>query len=352
MKNSTIKVSIVGASGYTGEELVRLLLSHPAVVIGSFYTSSKAGETVAKQQTILRRHPIYKDAVYKSIDDITQDDSDVVFFATPHGVVMQNAKNLLAQGKVVIDLGADFRIKEVATFNRWYGEHTAPDLLPQAVYGLPELLEDKIKDANLIACPGCYATAIELSLIPLIANNLVEGEIIADAKSGVSGAGRRLDRAELLLAEMHGNYKSYALGGHRHLPEIEQTLQGMASAPLPKLTFVPHLLPIVRGLYANLYIGVASSATAIKTINDYWADAAFIEVLPNKAGGESEVAQLSDVVHTNKLVMSLHPIHSKRLLVCAALDNLVKGASGQAIQNMNIRFGLPQTTGLSALSIC
>ncbi len=340
--DNVIRVAIVGAAGYTGLELVRLLVNHPNVTIVAFFTSSTAGDAVVTRLPFLRNDARYKNVVFSSIDSIFDCDCDVMFFATPNGVAMKNAEALLAKNKVIIDLGADFRLKNADTYRQWYGEHTAQNLLSQAVYGLSEAMRDDIKSANLIACPGCYATTIELALIPLFANNLINGNIIVDAKSGVSGAGKKADRPELLMAEMYGNYKAYATQGHRHLPEIQQTLQIFAKTPLPSLTFVPHLLPIVRGIYANLYIPITPHDDIHTLISDYWADAPFINVLPL-----GSVAEITNVAHSNYFAMSLHPMSENMLMICATLDNLVKGAAGQAVQNMNIRYRLPEKAGLN-----
>lgn len=351
MHSRQIRAIIVGAAGYTGSELVRLLAEHPAVEISAFVSATTPGEDVAARIPHWRGR---RAMAFSPLAELPQLAADVVFFATPHGVAMQQAGALLAAGKVVIDLGADFRLKDTAVFKQWYGEHTASELLPQAVYGLPEMQREAIKTANLIACPGCYATAVQLALLPFVAGGHIQGDVIADAKSGTSGAGRQGNRADLLLAEMAGNYKAYGLDGHRHHPEIMQTLAAAAdgASKVPPLTFIPHLLPLARGLFASIYFQMAddsaAATTATEVLANHWQGEPFVEVLHPPL-----TAELSQVVGNNRLIISAHAPQGmgeggrKRILVCAALDNLLKGAAGQAVQNMNIRFGLDETSGLT-----
>ena len=265
---------------------------------------------------------------------------DVVFFAAPHEVAMREAPELLRQGKVVIDLSPAFRLNDAAVFSRWYGNHTAAELLPQAVYGLPETEKAALTTANLIACPGCYATAAQLAAIPLVASGGAKN-ILIDAKSGVSGAGKRSDRNDLSLAEMENNLKAYALDGHRHHPEILQELRRLAPLDDDDIIFVPHLLPVARGIHANLYATVDAPEDVATLLAAYWKGCPYIEVLP--AG---ETAELAQVVHSNRAILSAHPLPRQRVLVSVVLDNLLKGAAGQAVQNMNIRFGMDETAGL------
>ncbi|MCH9757818.1 MAG: N-acetyl-gamma-glutamyl-phosphate reductase [Proteobacteria bacterium] len=337
MSERHLHAVVVGATGYTGSELVRLLADHPHVTISAFVSSTSVGENVADKIPYWRGQP---QMFFHALDDLPQLAGDVVFFATPHAVAMQQAGALLAAGKVVIDLGSDFRLQDVDVFRQWYGEHTATDLLPQVVYGLTEYNRQQIKSAQLIACPGCYATAIELALLPFIAGGHIQGDIIADAKSGTSGAGKQSNRPDLLFAEMANNYKAYALAGHRHHPEIIQTLASSGKT-VPTLTFVPHLLPLARGLFANIYFNSAQPENATALLAEYWANHPFIEVVPPPL-----TAELGQVVGTNRIILSAHPIGEQRVLICSALDNLLKGAAGQAVQNMNIRFDLPETAGL------
>ena len=339
MSERPLRVIVAGAAGYTGGELVRLLADHPAVEISAFLSSTSAGEDVAARLPVWRGR---RQMTFSPMEALAQLPADAVFFATPSGVAMQAAAGLLAAGKVVIDLGADFRLKDPAVFRQWYGEHTAAELLPQAVYGLPEAERAALKSANLIACPGCYATAIALGVLPFVAGGHLSGEVIADAKSGTSGAGRQSNRSDLLMAEMAGNYKAYGLGGHRHHPEIVQTLAAAGGGSAPALTFIPHLLPIARGLFANLYMQVKDAAAAADILAAHWQGEPFVEVLR-----EPLTAELAQVVGTNRLILSAHPLAGGRVLVCAALDNLLKGAAGQAVQAMNIRFNLGETSGLA-----
>lgn len=336
-----IRAAVAGASGYTGAELTKLLAAHPRVDLVAFFSSSAAGDDVAAHLPAWRGHPPLR---FLPLAAAEETDCDVVFFATPHEAAMELAPPLIAAGRTVIDLSAAFRLADESVFEKWYGAHAAAEVLPQAVYGLSETAREDIKSASLIACPGCYATAVELALIPLVAAGQLSGEVLVDAKSGVSGAGRSGNRADLLLAEMGDNFKAYALDGHRHLPEILQTLRQFSAAPasLPPLIFVPHLLPLIRGIHANIYAPVADADAAAKSLAAYWRDARFIEVLP-----PGMVAELSQVVHSNRVILSAHPLSDERLLVSVVLDNLQKGAAGQAVQNMNIRFGLDEADGLT-----
>ena len=338
MSKRQLRVIVAGAAGYTGSELVRLLANHPAAAISAFVSSTAAGSNVADKIQFWRGR---RQMAFEPLDNIGDLPGDVVFFATPHAVAMRHAPALLDAGKVVIDLGADFRLQDATVFRQWYGEHSAPELLPQAVYGLPETAREKIKTANLIACPGCYATAIALALLPFVDGGYRLGDVIADAKSGTSGAGRQNGRTDLLLAEMANNYKAYGLSGHRHHPEIMQTL-ATAGKATPPLTFIPHLLPLARGLFANLYFQMQTPADAGSILTKYWRDNPFIEVLP-----PALTAELAHAIGGNRLILSAHPLADERVLICATLDNLIKGAAGQAVQNMNIRFGLEETSGLA-----
>ena len=342
MPADCVRVIVVGAGGYTGGELVRLLTRHPRAEVVAYVSSSEPGRPVAERLAFLRDDPASPHFV--SLDEARRVEADAVFFATPHGVAMREAEAFLERGMVVLDLGADFRLRDKEVFRRWYGAHESEHLLRQAVYGLPEVARESIATANLIACPGCYATAVGLALLPFVVAGVIDGTVIVDAKSGVSGAGRRSDRSDLLLSEMSGNFKAYATEGHRHHPEILQTLERKGKTP--EIHFVPHLLPVVRGIYVSAYLPVPSPEDTIRHLGDYWRSEPFVEVLP--AGRPVE---LNDAVHGNRLVLSAHPLSDNQLLVCATLDNLVKGAAGQAIQNLNIRFGLGETTGLDGARI-
>ena len=341
MLDSSLKVAIVGASGYVGAELVALLSEHPAVGETVYVSRALAGVSVEDHFRPLRGRVSAK---FVAPSPSAFANCDVVFFATPHAVAMNEASALLEAGAVVIDLSPDFRLRDAEVFKQWYGEHSTVSLLSQSVYGLTEVAHSSLKSASLIACPGCYATAIELSLIPLAAANVINGVVIADCKSGVSGAGKRSDRSDLLFAEQSENFKAYAVDGHRHQPEIEQTVNDVAGR-MPNMIFVPHLLPTARGIYATLYIPVDKQSDCAALMRDYWRDKIFIDVL------EDGVPSLSEVAHTNRVQLCVKQKTEDIVLVIAALDNLQKGAAGQAIQNMNVRFGISESAGLSGARI-
>jgi N-acetyl-gamma-glutamyl-phosphate reductase len=277
---------------------------------------------------------------------------DVVFYATPHGVAMRSAATVLASGPKIIDLSADFRIKDVALWEEWYGTvHSAPDLVQQAVYGLPEVNREAIKTADIVAVPGCYPTAIQLGFLPLLEAGLIDSRrLIADAKSGVSGAGKKAAE-DYLLCEASESIRAYALGGHRHHPEICQGLDAASNSPVG-LTFVPHLTPMVRGILATLYAPLNSdNKVTIEQLQsifeDRYAGEAFVDVLP-----QGILPATRDVRGTNRCSISVnYSAHTNTVVVVCAEDNLVKGAAGQAIQNMNIMFGITETQGLNAIAL-
>ena len=340
MSDSLLNIAVVGASGYVGAELVDLLTAHPQVGQMTFISRSLADTTVAAHIPAVRGRGGHATAVFHHPEKATLAQCDAVFFATPHAVAMNEAAQLLAQGAVVIDLSPDFRLSDVTVFTHWYGSHSAAHLLPQAVYGLTEAARPQISTASLIACPGCFATAVELALIPLAAAKVIAGQVIIDAKSGVSGAGRRSDRPDLLFTEQAENFKAYAITGHRHQPEIEQALTQFTGAS-PSLIFVPHLLPTTRGIYATLYVPIKNGADAAAILQAHWRNEHFIDVLTE------EIPALTQVTRTNRAQLAAQQVNDHTAVVIAALDNLQKGAAGQAIQNMNVRFGLPETTGLA-----
>ena len=332
-----LNAAVVGASGYTGAELCALLAAHPHVGRTAYISRNWGGELAASRLPFLRGRT---DAVFLDFSPRAFAGCDVVFFAAPSGVAMREAAELLSSGAAVVDLGSDFRLRDVNVFEKWYGAHVSPELLSRAVYGLPEAAREKIKTADLIACPGCFATAAELVLIPLAAAGMICGSAIIDAKSGVSGAGRRADRADLLFAEQAENFKAYAADGHRHQPEIEQAVAEFGGG-IPPPVFVPHLLPAVRGLYATIYAPLKPGADCAAALREYWKDEIFIDIL------EDGVPELAHVARTNRVQISARNLGGGTGLIFAALDNLQKGAAGQAVQNMNIRFGLPEDAGLS-----
>jgi len=339
-----IEVGIVGGTGYTGVELLRLLAQHPEVELTAITSRAEAGKAVADIYQNLRGR------VKCSFSDPAQSPlagCDAVFFATPNGIAMQQAPALITAGVRVIDLAADFRIKDIALWEKWYGmPHASPDLVGGAVYGLPEVYRDKIRGARLVANPGCYPTAVELGLLPLLEEGYVDiGHLIADVKSGVSGAGRKVE-TQLLFAEASDNFKAYGVSGHRHLPEIRQELSAIAGREVG-LTFVPHLTPIVRGMHATLYARITRETDFQALFERRYADEPFVDVLP--AGSHPETRS---VRAANTCRIAVHrPQGGDTLVVLSVIDNLVKGAAGQAVQNMNLMFGFDECAGLSQIPV-
>jgi len=340
-----IKVGIVGGTGYTGVELLRLLAAHPEVELQVITSRSEAGQPVSDMFPNLRG---VVDLPFSEPDPGQLAGCDVVFFATPHGVAMESSAELLEKGVRVIDLGADFRIKDVAEWEKWYGmRHTAPGLVAEAVYGLPEVNREAIRQARLIACPGCYPTAVQLGLLPLIENGLVDiAHLVADAKSGVSGAGRKAS-VGTLLCESSESMKAYGVAGHRHLPEIAQGLS-LAAGQAVGLTFVPHLTPMIRGIHATLYARLTGKADDLQNLYESrYADEPFVDVMP--AGSHPETRSVKGANHCR---IAVHrPGGGDTVVILSVIDNLVKGASGQAVQNMNILFDLPESTGLDGIGL-
>jgi N-acetyl-gamma-glutamyl-phosphate reductase len=335
-----IKVGIVGGTGYTGVELLRLLCGHPDVRLQVVTSRQEAGTAVADQFPSLRG---YTDLRYLPPEQADLKACDLVFFATPNGTAMTQVPALFAAGVKVIDLAADFRLQDKVVWQRWYGQpHACPELLAEAVYGLPEMNRERIKKARLIANPGCYVTAVTLGFLPLIEAGIVDlKRLIADAKSGVSGSGRG---AELhnLYSEAGDNFHAYGVPGHRHWPEISQNLATLAGQAVD-LTFVPHLVPMLRGIHATLYAELAKTGTDLQALyTRRYADEPFVDVMP--PGSHPETRSVRGV---NMCRLAVHrPQDSQRVVVLAVIDNLVKGAAGQAVQNMNLMFGLPETRGL------
>jgi len=334
-----IKVGIVGGTGYTGVELLRILSQHPEVQIQAITSRQEAGMAVADLFPSLRGRVALKfcDPAEAALEECT-----VVFFATPNGIAMQQARSLLDAGVRVIDLAADFRIKDVAVWEKWYGmPHACPELVAEAVYGLPEIHRDRIKKARLVANPGCYPTAVQLGFLPLIEAGIVDVDhLVADAKSGVSGAGRKAE-VHTLFAEASDNFKAYGVPGHRHLPEIRQGLSNMAEKPVG-LTFVPHLTPMIRGIHATLYARLTTDTDLQALFEQRYANEPFVDVLP--AGSHPETRSVRG---SNLCRIAVHrPQGGDTVVVLSVTDNLVKGAAGQAVQNMNLMFGLPETLGI------
>lgn len=339
-----IKVGIVGGTGYTGVELLRLLCAHPAVQLVAITSRGEAGMPVADMFPSLRGKV---DLCFVSPQDARLDQCDVVFFATPNGIAMQQATELVAAGVRVIDLAADFRIRDIAEWQKWYGmEHGAPQLVAEAVYGLPEVNRETIRKARVLANPGCYPTAVQLGFLPLVEAGVVDlGNLVADSKSGVSGAGRKAE-VRTLFAESADNFQAYGVSGHRHLPEIRQGLALAAGAPVG-LTFVPHLVPMVRGIHATLYGQLTRDVDLQALFEERYRDEPFVDVMP--AGRHPETRS---VRASNMCRIAVHrPQGGNVVVVLSVIDNLVKGAAGQAVQNMNIMFGLDERSGLEVVPV-
>ena len=340
-----VKVGIVGGTGYTGVELLRLLAQHPQAEVVVITSRSEAGLAVADMYPNLRGH---YDGLAFSVPDInTLGACDVVFFATPNGIAMNEAVRLLEAGVKVIDLAADFRISDVAEWEKWYGmTHAAPHLVQEAVYGLPEINRAAVRSARLIANPGCYPTAVQLGFLPLIEAGAIDTQtLIADCKSGVSGAGRKAE-VHALFAEAGDNFKAYGVAGHRHLPEIRQGL-GRAAGGSVGLTFVPHLTPLIRGIHATLYARLTKDIDLQALFEQRYADETFVDVLP--AGSHPETRSVRGA---NTCRIAVHrPQGGDTVVILSVIDNLVKGAAGQAVQNMNILFDLPEKTGLGIVPL-
>ncbi|MGP8291213.1 N-acetyl-gamma-glutamyl-phosphate reductase [Vreelandella zhanjiangensis] len=338
-----IKVGIVGGTGYTGVELLRLLAQHPNVSVEAITSRSEAGVKVCDMYPNLRGH--YDTLAFSEPDAKQLGALDAVFFATPHGVAHALAGELLEKGTRIIDLSADFRLRDADVWSQWYGQpHGAPSLLEEAVYGLPEMHREQIKTARLIAVPGCYPTAVQLGYLPLLEAGLIDPQqLIADCKSGVTGAGRGA-KVPSLLAEASESFKAYGASGHRHLPEIRQGLSDMQASPVG-LTFVPHLTPMIRGIHATLYSQLTTTADDLQALFEQrYANEPFVDVMP--AGSHPETRSVKGI---NTCRLAVHrPENSNTVVVLSVIDNLVKGASGQAIQNLNLMFGFDETMGLTA----
>ena len=339
-----IKVGIVGGTGYTGVELLRLLAIHPNVELSVITSRGEVGMAVAEMFPSLRG---YVNLKFSDPAQVDLSGCDVVFFATPNGIAMQQARELLAKGVRVIDLAADFRIKDIPTWEKWYGmTHACPELVSEAVYGLPEINRVAIAKAKLVANPGCYPTAVQLGFMPLLEAGVIDPTyLIADAKSGVSGAGRKAE-VHALLAEAGDNFKAYGVAGHRHLPEISQGLTAMANRQVG-LTFTPHLLPMIRGIHATLYAKLTKQVDLQKLFEDRYLNEHFVDVLPKGSHPETR-----SVRGSNHCRIAVHqPQGGDTVVILSVIDNLVKGAAGQAVQNMNIMFGLSEMTGLNVVPL-
>ncbi len=340
-----LKCGIVGGTGYTGVELLRLLARHPRAEVSLVTSRAEAGRPVTDLFPNLRGHLSLH---FEKPDLDRLKDCDVVFFATPNGTAMKEVPALLDAGVKVVDLAADFRLKDPAIWEEWYGiPHACPELLQEAVYGLPELNREAISQARLVANPGCYPTATTLGLLPLLQHQLIDVDhIIADAKSGVSGAGRKAQVGSL-LAEAAESFKAYAVPGHRHWPEIRQTLSQFIDAPVG-LDFVPHLLPMIRGIHVTLYSYLTSDCDTLQAIyEEFYRDEPFVDVLPEGAHPETRSCK-----GANNCRIAVHrPRNGETVIVLSVIDNLVKGAAGQAVQNMNLMAGFDESAGLDIVAL-
>lgn len=341
-----IRAAIIGATGYTGQELLRYLLRHPGAALTHCTSESSAGKSIFEVHptlsTLKREDRILQKA---NVERIARD-TDVAFLCLPHAQSARMGKQLLARGLKVIDLSADYRLKSAAEYKRWYGiAHPNPELLKKAVYGLPELHRNEIADADLIANPGCYATTSILSALPLVAAGWADpSSIVIDAKSGVSGAGRKAEN-RTLFCEDNENFLAYAVANHRHAPEIEQELNLRAKGGKVSLTFVPHLLPINRGILATVYAKLkrnVSNQALWDAYHEFYREEPFVQVLPLGQFPEVRAVQFTNFCQIGVRVDE----RNRRAVIVGTLDNLGKGASSQAVQNMNLRFGLDERSGL------
>ena len=339
----TIKVGIVGATGYTGVELLRLLAQHPQVQVAAVTSRGEAGMALADYFPSLRG--IYPDLYFQTPDQADLAACDVVFFATPNGVAMQEAPALLAAGVKVVDLSADYRIQDIATWQQWYGmTHASPEWVARAVYGLSELNRSAIAQAQLVANPGCYPTCVSLPLVPLLRQGCLKSgaPLIADCKSGVSGAGRKASVGSL-FAEAGDNFKAYGVGGHRHLPEIRQTINTLQSGVADGLVFVPHLTPLIRGMHATIYLHTEAGVNPHALLAEHYQNSPFVDILPAGSTPETRSVRGANIC---RISVQQAP-QSEVWIILSVIDNLVKGAAGQAVQNMNIMFGIDENAGLN-----
>jgi N-acetyl-gamma-glutamyl-phosphate reductase len=342
-----IKVGVVGGTGYTGVELLRLLAGHSGVEVTAITSRAEAGVRVTEHFPSLRGR---YDLAFSDPATAPLKGCDCVFFATPNAVAMSQARALLDSGSRIVDFSADFRLKDRAVWEKWYKvAHASPELIAEAVYGLPEVNRERIRKARLVANPGCYATAVQLALLPLVETDFIDhAHLIADAKSGVSGAGRKTE-VENLFSETSDNFKAYAVKGHRHHPEILESLASLegASGRRLGLTFVPHLVPMVRGILATVYARITKNTDFQALFEARYGTEPFVDVLP--PGSQPETRWVRG---TNQCRIAVHrPFDGDTLVVVAVEDNLVKGAAGQAVQNMNLMFGFPETQAIDQVAV-
>jgi N-acetyl-gamma-glutamyl-phosphate reductase len=343
-----IKAGIVGGTGYTGVELLRLLAQHPQVELKAITSRKEAGTPVAAMFPSLRKRV---ELAFTEPGARSLRGCDIVFFATPHGVCMKDARAVLDAGAKIVDLSADFRLQDLAEWERWYKmKHTEPELVREAVYGLCELNRERIRKARLVANPGCYPTAIQLGFLPLLEAGVVDPEhLIADAKSGVSGAGRKSE-INLLFSEASDNFSAYNVPGHRHRPETRESLARVAKREIG-LVFNAHLTPANRGIFATLYARITQEADFQALFEKRYAGEPFVDVMPPGSHPDTRSVRAAN---TCRIAVHRPPEGAARaetLVVLSVIDNLVKGASGQAVQNMNLMFGLPETAGLDQVAV-
>ncbi len=346
-----ISVGIVGGTGYTGVELLRLLLRHPDVQVSVLTSRTEAGKRVDDMFPSLRGHT---DLQFSDLDMNVLKHCDVVFFATPHGVAMKHAAELVAANTKVIDLAADFRLQNLQQFEKWYGlEHSCPDILTESAYGLTELNREKIKQAKVVGNPGCYPTTVQLGLAPLFKSEqeLVKpASIIIDAKSGVSGAGRKASLG-MIYSENADNFKAYGVAGHRHHPEIVEALENISgqSGVFDQILFIPHLVPMIRGMFSTIYVDLTEQGqnTDLQSLYEiFYTDEQFVDVMPSNSSPETR-----SVRGANQLRIALYKPQPTKLVILVVQDNLVKGAAGQAVQNMNLMFGFAENAGLTGIGL-
>ncbi|MEO8849990.1 MAG: N-acetyl-gamma-glutamyl-phosphate reductase [Casimicrobiaceae bacterium] len=339
-----MRIGIVGGTGYTGVELLRILSRHPQASVATITSRKEAGTPVAQMFPSLRR---VCDLAFSDPASADLAHCDVVFFATPHGVAMSQARELVADGVKIIDLAADFRLQDAAMFERWYRiPHACPELLAESVYGLPEMNRDAIRDARIVGNPGCYPTTVQLGFLPLVEAGVVDASrLIADSKSGVSGAGRKSE-TNLLFAEAADNFSAYALGGHRHHPEIVQGLSRVTDAPV-RVVFTPHLTPMIRGILSTLYAPLTRDIDLQQLYEKRFAGEPFVDVMPAGSTPDTRSVRASNMLR----IAVDRPADSDLVRVVVVMDNLVKGAAGQAVQNMNLMFRLDEATGLDAVAV-
>jgi len=344
MAHKTLKIGVVGGTGYTGVELLRLLAQHPHCELAVVTSREQAGTRVAEMFPSLRGRI---DLEFSAPSDAALKKCDLVFFATPNGVAMQQARMLHDAAVKIVDIAADFRLQDVAAWEQWYGmKHACPELVAQAVYGLPEVNREHIKRARIVANPGCYPTAVQLGFLPLIKGKLVDLEhLIADAKSGVSGAGRRAE-VHTLFSEAADNLKAYGVTGHRHHPEIAQGLN-LAAGREVRLVFTPHMTPMIRGIFATLYARLTGSADLQQLYEKFYAGEPFVDVMPAASHPDTRSVRGSNLCR----IAAHRPQGGDIAVILSVIDNLTKGAAGQAVQNMNLMCGLPETSGLEQIAL-